>query len=74
MKADLVVAHLKKYGLIAKDRERLGSDGVRVLGLRVDESLSWHRDGRFSAFKNGMSKREAHSTIGEWLGHHPVGN
>jgi ribonuclease HI/transposase InsO family protein len=65
--------HLSLWGLEAKEPEKLGShDGVRVLGLRVDHNLNWVRDGAVPVAKEGrMSRRDAHSFVGELLGHYP---
>ena len=74
--AEVVAAHFKKYGLAAKEPARLGcSGGVRVLGLRVDEDLTWRRDGSLPdiAAVSGMTRREVHRLVGEWIGHYPVG-
>lgn len=65
--------HLSRWGLEAKEPEKLGSpDGVRVLGLRVDHNLNWVRDGAIPLVKDGpMSRRDVHSFVGELLGHYP---
>ena len=74
--ANSVVAHFRNYGLNSKEPIRLGvSDGVRVLGLRVDEDLNWQRDSSLPEVpvSSKMTRRDVHRLIGEWLGHHPVG-
>ena len=76
--AEDVVQHLEKFGLHAKQPEKLGcAEGVRVLGLRVDQNGSWARDSPLSAIveavQQGITRRQVHSLVGEWLGHFPVG-
>lgn len=72
--ADVVVSHLQKYGLKCKPIERLGmEDGVRVLGVRVDNNFRWKRDGKLPEIpEKKITRRETHSILGEWLGHFPV--
>ena len=76
VKAEDVVQHLKQYGLIAKEPERLGDvDGVRILGLHVGEDMAWRRDSPVPEVPvTVMSRRDVHRLIGEWLGHYPVCN
>ena len=68
-----VSQHLIRWGLEAKEPEKLGSpNGVRVLGLRVDPNLNWVRDGDVPSVKESrMSRRDVHSFVGELLGHYP---
>ena len=71
-----VAVHFRNYGLAAKEPVRLGcSEGVRILGLRVDEDLTWRRDGSLPDV-NGVSKltrREVHRLVAAWIGYYPVG-
>mgnify|MGYP003396821428 FL=1 len=69
-----VVEHLQRYGLSAKEPERLGnSDGVRVLGMRVRNDFTWQRDGELCLDPVlQLTRREVHHKIGAWLGHYPV--
>ena len=72
--ADTVVQHLKKFHLKTKPCERFGSpEGVRVLGLRVDDGMQWKRDGPLSTITGQqLTRREVHKVLGEWVGHLPV--
>ena len=72
--ADEVRQHLRKFGLETKAAERLGDkDGVRVLGLRIDEKFNWGRDCKLPAvISSGLTRRALHSWIGELVGHYPV--
>jgi hypothetical protein len=49
VQAERVELLLAKYGLVSKPIERMGPEGLRVLGLRVFRSdcglLRWRRDG-----------------------------
>ena len=69
-----VVEHLKKFGLQTKAPEHLGDDGgVRVLGLRVDETMKWSRDGSTPVVnKEGMTRRQVHSLLGKLTSYLPV--
>jgi len=69
----IVRDHLQQLGLEAKEPERLGSsEGVRILGLRVDKNLKWSRDGPIPQVKEGqLTRRDVHSFVGELLGHYP---
>lgn len=76
--AEKVMQHLKQWGLVTKEPERIGSgESVRVLGMRVDPSFRWSREGSLvspDAYKVGdvMTRRSVHKLIGEWIGHYPV--
>ena len=74
LSADTVVNHLQKYGLTSKPIERIGEESdVRVLGLRVDRNLRWRRDSELREVpQTPITRRQAHSLLGEWLGHFPV--
>jgi len=75
MLAETVVKHLAAYGLQTKPIEWLGQgDGVRLLGLRVNEKFQWTRDHKLPEAKceGRLTRREVHSILGEWLGHLPV--
>ena len=65
--------HLSRWGLEAKEPEKLGSpNGVRVLGFRVDRNLNWSRDSAVPFVGEGrVSRRDVHSFVGELLGHYP---
>ena len=69
-----VVEHLKKFGLQTKAPEHFGDEGgVRVLGLRVDETMRWSRDGSTPVVnKEGMTRRQVHSLLGKLTSHLPV--
>ena len=70
-----VRAHLRKWGLEAKEPQLLGrSEGVRVLGLHIDKELKWSRDLECPRVPEWvMTKRQVHGILGRWLGHYPVG-
>ncbi|MCH9662250.1 MAG: retroviral-like aspartic protease family protein, partial [Gammaproteobacteria bacterium] len=72
--ADKVVKLLHSGGLEAKVPERLGArDGVRVLGLRVNENMRWGRDIALPEVDGQQyTRREVHQLVGEWVGHLPV--
>ena len=69
-----VKAHLRRLGLESKEAERLGCKaGVRVLGLKVSEQLTWSRDNTLPLVStNDVTRRELHSWIGELVSHFPV--
>ncbi len=74
VRSEIVVEQLRKYGLLSKEPISLGTiDGVRVLGLRVDQKLQWKRDSLLPRLESQcLSRRDVHRVIGEWLGHNPV--
>ena len=74
VQAQVVVEHLRRCGLEAKDPVRLGDKGgTRVLGVRVDEALRWTWDKQLPAAMSGcLTRRQVHALVGEWLGHFPV--
>jgi len=61
-----VKAHLRRLGLESKEAERLGCKaGVRVLGLKVSEQLTWSRDNTLPLVStNDVTRRKLHSWIG----------
>ncbi len=69
-----VKRHFEEYGLRCKEIQPIGdNEPVRVLGLKVNPDLTWSRDGDFpQPDVLCVSRREAHSLIGEWVGHFPV--
>ena len=75
--AEHVMAHLKRYGLQTKPVERMGKDGIRVLGLRVYEDetgkLMWKRDCCIPVAENTvLTRRQVFSICGRLVGHFPV--
>ena len=66
--------HLRQYGLQTKEAEQVGcAKGVRILGLRVDENLSWSRDSKLPVVSTDcLTWRELHSWLGELVSHYPV--
>ena len=66
--------HFRNWGLLTKDPEHLGEgQSVRVLGLRIDDKSQWQRDSSPPAVSNrGLTRRQAHALLGEWIGHFPV--
>jgi transposase InsO family protein/ribonuclease HI len=72
---DQVREHFRRWGLLTKDPEHLGeAHSVRVLGLRIDKSYRWQRDGSPPSVvgNGGLTRRQAHALLGEWIGHFPV--
>ena len=70
----MVKAHLKEYGLYAKEPVLL--DGARVLGLRVSNSgggYKWNRDNPLpEAPGDKLTKRQLFSICGQLVSHYPV--
>ena len=66
--------HLCRWGLESKDPQMLGTQqGVRVLGLRIDQDLMWSRDGDCPSVSAGpLTRRDVHGLLGRWLGHFPA--
>lgn len=68
-----VRSHLLQWGLTTKEPQRIGEADVRVLGLKIDERLSWRRDGAVPlAGESILTRRQIHKFLGECLGHFPV--
>jgi hypothetical protein len=72
---DCVRAHLRKYGLVTKEPERMCD--ARVLGLRVklteSDELVWGRDNEYGDIADVVTKRELFSVCGRLTGHYPLG-
>jgi hypothetical protein len=70
----MVINHLKRYGLEAKPPDDLV--GGRVLGLKVEEregELWWIRDNQIEKnIPQTLTKRELFSICGQLIGHFPV--
>jgi len=66
--------HFCDWGLKTKDPEYVGKETpVRVLGLKIDKNYIWTRDGDFPKLNcKSLTRKEAHSFIGELIGHFPV--
>lgn len=64
--------HFSRMGLVAKPPEQLGSQEVRVLGLRVNEEFNWTRDGELPVIPEDLTRRGVHRIVGTWCGHYPV--
>lgn len=70
---DVVSRHLESWGLVSKPPEYIGSkSGIRILGLKVDESLRWSRDSPLPSVRTPLTRREVNGIIGTLLGHYPV--
>jgi hypothetical protein len=68
-----VKGHLLKWGLTTKEAQFVGQGEVRVLGLLIDESMRWRRDGPPPSVKDPYpTRRQVHKFLGECLGHFPV--
>lgn len=65
--------HFSHWGLTAKPPEYIGSQKVRILGLRVNEQLDWTRDGDLPSIPEKPTRREVHRIVGAWIGHYPIG-
>lgn len=73
--ADVVVAHLRKYGLEAKPPQNLA--GGSVLGLRVTDDgrgcLTFRRGNQLPELQDGtLSRRQLFSICGQLVGHYPL--
>lgn len=72
--AEVVVSHLRRFGLSCKPPERL-RDGARVLGVRVDQDgcvLAWKRENDFGEIPSKLTRRSVFSLCGKLIGHLPV--
>lgn len=67
-----VKEHFTLWGLNAKPAERLRTEDIRILGLKVDENLDWTRDGKLPDIPKSITRREVHKLVGLWCGHYPV--
>ena len=70
-----VLRHLEKFGLVAKDPEKLG--GARILGLQVkheNERFMWTRGNLIGELPERLKKRDLFSLCGKLVGHFPVAN
>ena len=74
--ADEVVAHFARYGLACKPPQRVTSDGVRALGLKVTPrqggGLSWGRDNALLAPPAVTTRRTVFQWCGTLTAHLPV--
>ena len=71
--SNTVIEHLKQFGLEAKEAQELGrTQGVRILGLKVDNRLRWKRDSPLPDIPTQPTRRQVHGIVGEWCGHFPV--
>ena len=72
---DSVRSHLKMYGLVTKEPERICD--ARVLGLRVrlnkSDQFLWGRDNDIGNIDDVVTKRELFSVCGRLTGHYPLG-
>lgn len=61
-----VRVHLRRWGLEAKETQLLDSaNGVRVLGLHIDENLMWSRDLQYPRVpETSMTRRQIHGLLG----------
>ena len=69
-----VVAHLKRFGLVAKEPEKL--DGGAALGLKLERGasggLEFRRGNEIPQLKQELNRRELFSICGKLIGHYPV--
>ena len=76
--AECVEELLLQHGLEAKPVERVSSEGIRLLGLRVildsaSGQLVWKRDGSPPSVENvSLTRRKVFSICGSLVGHYPV--
>ena len=76
VKEEVVVEHLKNFGLVTK--KRLECEEQRALGLVLyddDERTKWWRRGELELggeVKSMMTRREVFSITGKLVGHYPV--
>lgn len=67
---------LLHHGLVTKDIERVTTDGMRVLGLRLywkNDELRWKRDDALPVIENcSLTRRQLFSLCGKLVGHYPV--
>ena len=71
-----VVAHLQKYGLVAK--EPVEMQGGAVLGLKLTKDrygvLKFNRGNEIPNLEGNITKRELFSICGKLVGHYPIAN
>ena len=74
--ADEVVAHFARYGLVCRPPQRVTSDGVRALGLKVTPrqggGLTWGRDNALLAPPAVTTRRTVFQWCGTLTAHLPV--
>lgn len=69
-----VRGHFSEWGLQTKPPERLGETDTRILGVKVDQTFGWGRDGLPAKVDSThvLTRRQVHGILGEWIGHFPV--
>lgn len=70
VKPELVIQHLRKYGLVTKSPSEL--NGARILGLGVENrpsGVQWQRDGNLPNVPDVFTKLKLFSLCGQLTGH-----